>query len=201
MVPKNLSNQLSSLISKLSFEVSLHQQEKLLAHLELLNKWNRIDNLTAIRDPDKALTHHVMDSLSVAPHVEGARILDFGTGAGFPGIPLAVLFPEKHFVLLDSNKKKTRFLKQVCLELELTNAEVLHERVENYSPAELFPTVLCRAVASVKELLQIAGHLTNKNGIFLIMKGSYPAEELVSLPEHFAVSFCCFPFSAKSARA
>ena len=119
-------------------------KRKLLAFIELLHKWNRVYNLTAIREKEKMLTHHILDSVAVKPFLYGGNVLDVGSGAGLPGVPLALVSPEKHFVLLDSNAKKTRFLQQVKTELELSNLSIETARVEQFHPTNTFDTVISR---------------------------------------------------------
>lgn len=159
----------------------------LLAFLRLLEKWNAAYNLTAVREPEKMVTHHVLDSLAVMPYLRGPRVVDVGTGAGIPGIPLALACPEFEFVLLDSNAKKTRFITQAINELGLTNVAVERTRAENYRPARPFDTVISRAFASLAEMLDMTQHLGAPNGVFLAMKGNYPQDELAAVPEQFKV--------------
>lgn len=155
--------------------------EALLAFIRLLKKWNKVYNLTAIRDLEKMIGLHLLDSLAVLPYLHGARILDVGTGAGLPGIPLALFSPGRAFCLLDSSGKKIRFVQQAVLELGLRNVEVVHARVEDFQPVQGFNTIITRAFASVKEILAAAGHLLGEKEMILAMKGRYPEEELKSL--------------------
>lgn len=159
--------------------------DKLITYLQLLTKWNRAYNLTAIREPEQMVIRHLLDSLAVVPHLSGNRIVDVGTGAGLPGIPLALFFPEKEFVLLDSNGKKCRFLVQVRAELGLQNVEVVHSRVEDYRPEQLFNTVITRAFASVADILTGSRHLISPDGVILAMKGALHGETLDELPGGF----------------
>ncbi len=161
--------------------------ELLLKFIALIAKWNKAYNLTAVRDPEAMVSLHLLDSLAVCPHLHGARLIDIGTGAGLPGIPLAIYQPDKEFVLLDSNAKKTRFVQQAILELGLKNVSVLHSRVEDYQPAALFDTVLCRAFANMQTILTLTGHLLTENGLLLAMKGQTPTDELVQLKQSFTV--------------
>jgi 16S rRNA (guanine527-N7)-methyltransferase len=153
--------------------------------VRLLAKWNSAYNLTAVRDPLEMVTRHLLDSLVVAPHLYGARVLDVGTGPGLPGIPLAVARPELAFTLLDANAKKTRFVVQAVGELVLKNVEVVQSRVENYRPSRIFDTVVSRAFASIADMLAHARHLCAPGGRFLAMKGAYPEEELKALPDGY----------------
>lgn len=154
---------------------------KLLQYIQLLQKWNQVYNLTAIRDPLEMVSKHILDSLSIAPYVTGQRIIDVGTGAGFPGIPLALAFPEKEFVLLDSNAKKTRFLQQAVQELGLCNVRVVTSRVEAYKEAQSFDHVVTRAFASLQQIWLSTHHLCVHNGNVLAMKGACLPEEINEL--------------------
>ncbi len=153
----------------------------------MLLKWNKVYNLTAITAPQKIITHHLLDSLAVLPYVQGDNVIDVGCGGGLPGIMLAIMLPEKQFVLLDSNSKKTRFVKQVVIELRLKNVTVEHCRVEQYQPVHLFDVVLSRAFASLPDMLVWCAHLRNKDGIFLAMKGTSPQQEREQLPDGFRI--------------
>ncbi len=159
----------------------------LLAFLHLLEKWNAAYNLTAVREPEKMVTHHVLDSLAVMSYLHGRRIVDVGSGAGIPGIPLALARPEVEFVLLDSNAKKTRFITQAIHELGLSNVVVERARAEAYRPARLFDTVISRAFASLAEMLDMTQHLGAPDGVFVAMKGNYPQDELAAVPPQFKV--------------
>ena len=164
-------------------EISLSeaQQSMLLRYIELLSKWNQAYNLTAVRDTGQMVCRHLLDSLAVSPHCHGHRLLDVGTGAGLPGIPLAILFPDRDFHLLDSNGKKTRFLFQVKTALGLDNITIHHQRVESFAPTELFNVVLSRAFASLLDMVSGCRHLLVDGGNFLAMKGSYPEQELLAV--------------------
>lgn len=162
-------------------------QRRLLDFVALLAKWNEAYNLTAVRDPEQMVTRHILDSLAVLPYVKGPRVLDIGTGAGLPGIPLAVARPDLRFVLLDSNAKKTRFVTQAAAELGLTNVEVVQARVEKYRPDEKFDTLISRAFASLGEMLGACGGLCRHGGQILAMKGVYPGEELSAVAAPFHV--------------
>jgi 16S rRNA (guanine527-N7)-methyltransferase len=171
--------------AKLSLDTAI--QDKILAYVELLIKWNAAYNLTAIRDPKEMMTKHIMDSLSITPYINGERILDIGTGAGLPGILLALLKPESSIILLDSNGKKTRFLTQVKATLKLHNVEIVNSRVETYTPPDLFDCIVSRAFATIAKTLDLAQHLCQPAGVFLLMKGIYPTEEIAEMPEKFTV--------------
>lgn len=160
--------------------------DKITDYINLLLKWNKAYNLTAITQPADIQTKHINDSLSVLPYLKGQRIIDVGTGAGFPGIPLAIAAPEKQFVLLDSNGKKIRFLKQVVHELALQNVEVINTRVELLNPDELFDTVITRAFASLLDMINTTQHLLKSGGYFLAMKGIVPVDDLKKLPHNIS---------------
>jgi 16S rRNA (guanine527-N7)-methyltransferase len=158
-------------------------------YLALLSKWNKAYNLTAITDPEKMYTHHILDSLAIAPFLHGEKILDVGSGAGLPGIPLALTYPDKQFYLLDSNGKKTRFVLHVIQTLNITNVQVIHERVENFKPDFCFDTITSRAFSSLHDFVTKTQHLLGEHGIWLAMKGAHPTEELKELdPTKFAAT-------------
>jgi 16S rRNA (guanine527-N7)-methyltransferase len=161
--------------------------ELLLQFITLIEKWNKVYNLTAIRNREEMARLHILDSLAICPHLHGKRLIDIGTGAGLPGIPLAIFHPEMEFVLLDSNSKKTRFVQQAILELKLKNVSVLHSRVEDYRPTEGFDSVTCRAFASMSDILKLTSHLLNEDGLLLAMKGQRPDEELTALSQPYKV--------------
>lgn len=177
-----LRNRLEDGIRRLGLELPEGATDTLLAYLAMLVKWNKAYNLTAIRDPSEMVTRHLLDSLAVAPHLHGMRLIDVGTGAGLPGIPLAVVYPQRHFVLLDTNSKKTRFLVQARAELGLENIDVVHSRVEDYRPQTGFDCVMTRAYASIADILSSSGHLLKAQGEFLAMKGALPEQELADMP-------------------
>ena len=156
---------------------------KLAQLLTELERWNRRVNLTAIRDLEAMVSGHILDSLVVRPLLEGRRVIDVGTGAGFPGLPLAIAEPQIEFGLLDSNGKKISFVQHVIGELGLSNASAIRARAEDYAPAERFDTVIARALASIPKLLQLAGHLIREGGVLLALKGKHPAAELESIEE------------------
>ncbi|WP_332820847.1 16S rRNA (guanine(527)-N(7))-methyltransferase RsmG [Pseudomonas sp.] len=175
---------------ELGVEVSPKQQQQLLAYLALLIKWNKAYNLTAVRDPDEMVSRHLLDSLSVQPFVldAGDNWLDVGSGGGMPGIPLAILFPERRFTLLDSNGKKTRFLTQVKLELKLANLEVIHSRVEAFKPEQPFSGIVSRAFSSLEDFANWTRHLGDGQSQWLAMKGVHPDDELQALPADFRLA-------------
>lgn len=165
-------------LSELQLKLTDHQIEQLLAFIALIEKWNKAYNLTAIRDKHAMVSLHLLDSLAIVPHLTGKRHIDIGTGAGLPGIPLAICYPDYEFTLLDSNAKKTRFVQQAVLELKLRNVQVCHSRVENYRAEPGFDTVITRAFAELSAIVEMTAHLLNSNGVLLAMKGQLPDEPL-----------------------
>ncbi len=176
----NCKDILIASLTSLNIEFSEIQIELLLKFLALIEKWNKTYNLTAIRDKSEMARLHIVDSLAILPFLHGQRYLDVGTGAGLPGIPLAIFKPQQTFVLLDSNAKKTRFIQQVILELNLKNIEIQTQRVENYYPPLLFNQILTRAFADTEMMLKLTAHLLADQGEWLAMKSQPSAEELHS---------------------
>lgn len=183
------AEELSTGARQLGVELSEQQHAQLLAYLALLIKWNKAYNLTAVRDPDEMVSRHLLDSLSVMPfiHSDTQRWLDVGSGGGMPGIPLAILHPQKHITVLDSNGKKTRFLTQVKMELKLDNLNVIHSRVEEVRPEQPFCGIISRAFSSMENFTNWTRHLGDAKTQWLAMKGLHPADELVALPADFTV--------------
>jgi 16S rRNA (guanine527-N7)-methyltransferase len=164
----------------LGLELSAEQEARLVAHLDLLDEWSSRMNLTAIRDRPAQLTKHLLDSLTVLPFLHGNRIADVGSGAGFPGVPLAIVEPGRHFALIESTGKKCRFLEHVRDTLGLANVEVVQARAEAYRPEMRFDTVIARAVGPLAGLVKVAGHLVVGGGRLLAMKGRYPEDEIAA---------------------
>ncbi|NOE64292.1 16S rRNA (guanine(527)-N(7))-methyltransferase RsmG [Vibrio cholerae] len=180
---------LDALISKTSLTVTEQQREQLVGYVQLLDKWNKAYNLTSVRDPMEMLVKHILDSLVVSPHLVGERFIDVGTGPGLPGIPLAIMHPEKEFVLLDSLGKRIRFLKQVIHDLKINNVLPVQSRVEEFDPESGFDGVLSRAFASMTDMVNWCQHLPKPNGgVFLALKGVRPDDEITLLPEWCSVT-------------
>ena len=162
---------------------------RVLAHLELIGKWNRVHNLTAVREPEQMVALHVLDSLSLLPHLGSAhRIIDVGTGPGFPGIPIAIARPGVHVTLLDSSHKKCAFLEQARTELRLANVTVACDRVESHRPDTGYDLVVSRAFAELSDFVTQARHLVAPGGRFIAMKGVYPFDEIARVPESHRVA-------------
>ena len=178
--------QLRAGVAELGLAPSAQAVEQLLDYLELLSRWNAAYNLTAVRDPLAMVTSHLLDSLAVAHLVRGERLADIGSGAGLPGIPLAILAPERQVTLIDANGKKTRFLREALRSLHLANVAIEAQRVENVTGE--FDTVTARAFASISDMLRLAGHLLAADGILLALKGQLHKEEILGLPEGYVVS-------------
>jgi len=180
----SLSDELIELIKQTNLELNETKISLLIQYVELLNKWNKAYNLTSIRNPSEMLVKHIMDSLMVGSPLKGERFIDVGTGPGLPGIPLAIMYPEKQFVLLDSLGKRITFLRQVVFQLKLDNVTPVLSRVEKYQPEVLFDGVLSRAFASLEDMITWCSHLVvEEQGRFYALKGQYPKEELTLLPK------------------
>lgn len=189
--PAKLERQLLAGLEALGLTVSEQQISQLLAYLHMFAKWNAAYNLSAVRDIEHMLTRHLLDSLSIVPFIEGGKYwVDVGSGGGLPGLPLAILFPEKDITLLDSNGKKTRFLFQVKTELQLQSISVVQSRVENFQSEQGFDIIFSRAFASIKEMLTGCAHLVTTSGRFYAMKGQYPEQELREVRKPFTVEHC-----------
>ncbi|MCL1039823.1 16S rRNA (guanine(527)-N(7))-methyltransferase RsmG [Shewanella submarina] len=180
-----LAAQLDAYLAEANIQATDKQKQQLLDFVALLNKWNKAYNLTSVRDPEQMLVRHILDSLVVSPHLQGDRFIDVGTGPGLPGIPLAILNPDKTFVLLDSLGKRIRFQKQVQFELGLDNIVPTESRVEAYQPELRFDGVLSRAFASVDDMLNWCHHLPAENGVFYALKGQLADDEMASIPAGF----------------
>ncbi len=171
-----LRQQLEFGLKQMGLFYAVEVQQKLVHYIQLIARWNKTFNLTAIRDVEEMVCKHLLDSLVVQPYIEGSIILDVGSGAGLPGIPFAITSPDKDFVLIDSNGKKTRFLTQVKIELKLDNVEVIHQRVEDYQPTSnghriYFDAITARAYASTDDILSSTAHLQTEASRILVMQG------------------------------
>jgi len=165
-------------VGRMKLQITPPVQSRLLAYVSLLVKWNQVFNLTAIHDPQQMVIRHLLDSLSLVPYIRGPRLVDVGSGAGLPGIPLALVFPEHEVVLLDSQAKKIRFITQVVADLGIPNILIAHTRVEDYHPQQMFDTVISRAFATLMEFAGATQHLCRGGGYMLAMKGKFPQNEL-----------------------
>jgi len=185
----NNISEISQGLELLDLELSAKQLAAMDAYLVLLAKWNQTYNLTAVRQEERMVSYHLLDSLTLVPHLNGGkRLLDVGSGGGMPGIPAAIARPDLQVVLLDANHKKTTFLRQAAIELKLHNVEVVTERVEHYQPPEKFDRITSRAFAELAEFVKLTRHLLSDDGQFVAMKGVYPYEEISLLPSGIAVS-------------
>ena len=174
-------------MAQLGIEASAEQTALLLRYIDLLVTWNNAYNLTAIRDPLQMIALHLLDSLAVLPYLQGQNFIDVGTGAGLPGIPLAIMCPDKRFTLLDSNGKKTRFLFHARTQLRLLNLTEVKARVEQFVPPEKYDVVLSRAFTSVVDIVDKCQHLVKDDGFFYAMKGKLPNSELSDLSKDYKV--------------
>ncbi|UGS42817.1 16S rRNA (guanine(527)-N(7))-methyltransferase RsmG [Pseudocitrobacter corydidari] len=180
-------NKLSRLLDEAGISLTDHQKHQLVAYVDMLNKWNKAYNLTSVRDPNEMLIRHILDSIVVAPHLQGQRFIDVGTGPGLPGIPLSIVRPESHFTLLDSLGKRVRFLRQVQHELKLENIAPVQSRVEEFPAEPPFDGVISRAFASLTDMVTWCKHLPAENGRFYALKGQRPDDEISQLPTEFSV--------------
>ncbi len=177
-----MQNQIQNALGELEQDLPADAAEKYAALLKELAHWNQRINLTAISDPTEMIRGHLLDSLVARPLLQGHRILDVGTGAGFPGLPLAIAEPARSFELVDSNNRKIMFVQHVARILNLSNVSAVKARTEDYAPGNRFDTVIARAVAALPRLLEIAGHHVREDGVFVALKGRRPTEELEQIP-------------------
>ncbi|HDR1161675.1 TPA: 16S rRNA (guanine(527)-N(7))-methyltransferase RsmG [Pasteurella multocida] len=184
---QQLSQKLEILLKQTALSITDQQKEQLIKLVLLLNKWNKAYNLTSVRDPMEMLVKHILDSVVVSPHLQGKHFIDVGTGPGLPGLPLAIVNPNKHFVLLDSLGKRISFIRNAIRELGLDNVEAVLSRVEEYHPEQPFDGVLSRAFASLKDMTDWCQHLPKQDGYFYALKGLYYQEEVEELSEKFTI--------------
>lgn len=185
---QQLRGGLTRLIAKTALTVTDRQVDQLIELVLMLNKWNKAYNLTSVRDPRQMLVRHIMDSILVAPYVNGEYIADVGTGPGLPGLPLAIMHPSKHFVLIDSLGKRMNFIRQVVHQLGLTNVSVVQSRVEAYQPDRTFDSVLSRAFASLADMVTWCHHLPSAQGQFVALKGQLDPQELQTIPSGYQIA-------------
>ncbi|MCL7843209.1 16S rRNA (guanine(527)-N(7))-methyltransferase RsmG [Pasteurella multocida] len=184
---QQLSQKLEILLKQTALSITDQQKEQLIKLVLLLNKWNKAYNLTSVRDPMEMLVKHILDSVVVSPHLQGKHFIDVGTGPVLPGLPLAIVNPNKHFVLLDSLGKRISFIRNAIRELGLDNVEAVLSRVEEYHPEQPFDGVLSRAFASLKDMTDWCQHLPKQDGYFYALKGLYHQEEVEELSEKFTI--------------
>ena len=185
---QHLEQQLRRGLDELGLQCNEQEIRKLLNYLQLLEKWNSSFNLSGIADIESMLSRHLLDSLSLHSYLTGNQLADVGTGAGLPGIPLAILNPQKHFALIDSNGKKTRFLFHVKTVLGLENISIVNCRIEHYQSPQQIDMVMSRAFSSLADLVDMSRHLLVRGSRLLAMKGRYPEQEINSLPNDFTVA-------------
>jgi 16S rRNA (guanine527-N7)-methyltransferase len=178
---------LKNSLKKCELTVTEDQQLQLISYVLMMHKWNKAYNLTSVRDPKKMVVKHIIDSIVVAPFLDDIYYIDVGTGPGLPGIPLAIMCPDKQFILLDSLGKRVRFMKQVAYELKIENIEPVQSRVEDYVPDVKIDGVLSRAFASLKDMLHWCQHLVDSDGVFIALKGQLAIAELDELPLEFTL--------------
>lgn len=183
-----MKQRLAQLIAQTDLTVTEQQIDQLVGYVAMLDKWNKAYNLTSVRDPYEMLVKHIMDSIVVSPHLQGERFIDVGTGPGLPGIPLAIMNPDKDFTLLDSLGKRIRFIRQVLHELKITNVTPVQSRVEAFQPEVGFDAVLSRAFASLNDMVSWCQHLPTEQGCFMALKGQFNQQEVAELPAWCSVT-------------
>lgn len=185
---QTLYDLLQKQVDEIELKVSAQKISQLVHFVSLMHKWNKTYNLTSVRDPQDMLIKHIMDSIVVAPYLDQQQYIDVGTGPGLPGIPLAIMHPDKSFILLDSLGKRVRFMKQVAYELKLSNIQPVQSRVEDFHSPVPIDAVLSRAFASLKDMLHWCQHLVDSSGTFVALKGQLPQQEIDELPKGFKIS-------------
>ncbi|HZD52810.1 MAG TPA: 16S rRNA (guanine(527)-N(7))-methyltransferase RsmG [Woeseiaceae bacterium] len=183
MTPDELKGAIEMGVAELGQELPAGAIDRMLELLCELSRWSARMNLTAVRDPKDMVVRHVLDSLAARPYVKGPRVVDIGTGAGFPGLPIAIAEPALELVLLDRNARKIAFVRHVVSKLGLPNAAAVQSAAEDYAPGERFDTVLCRALAAIASVARMAAHLLAEDGVLLALKGQYPKSELRQLAD------------------
>ncbi|EED34726.1 methyltransferase GidB [Luminiphilus syltensis NOR5-1B] len=178
---------LQSGVEEINLNLVQSQFDQLLDYVDLMLRWNRAYNLTAVREKGSMVVRHLLDALVISPLLQGKRLIDVGTGPGIPGVPLAIVQPERHFTLLDGNGKKTRFLFQVKSQLGLSNIEIVEQRVENFRPHDSFDAVITRAFADLATGCRVCGHLMDADTVFYAMKSSCSREELEAVGPGYRV--------------
>ena len=184
----DLARQLQQGIAALGMSIAEPVQRKLLDYILLLDKWNKVYSLTAVREPERMISLHLLDCLAILPHVHASRLLDVGSGGGMPGIILAICHPDWQVTMIDSNSKKTGFLQQAAISLQLSNVTVVTSRVEQFQPAQPFDVITSRAFADLGDFVAWSQHLLAPGGCYAAMKGVYPQDEVARLPAGFVVS-------------
>ncbi|MCX2961757.1 16S rRNA (guanine(527)-N(7))-methyltransferase RsmG [Rodentibacter caecimuris] len=184
-----MKKRLDNLLAQAKIQLSEIQKQKLIDLVNLLDKWNKAYNLTSVRDPNEMLVKHILDSIVVSSYLQGDRFIDVGTGPGLPGLPLAIVNPDKQFVLLDSLGKRISFIRNAVRELKLTNVIPILSRVEEYQSEEKFDGVLSRAFASLKDMTDWCGHLPKENGYFYALKGIYQEGEVKAMDKRYTIQY------------
>lgn len=182
-----MESELARGVTALGVDLPAEAQGRLLAFAALLAKWNRVYNLTALRDDSQMLTHHLLDSLAVLPHLEATRLADIGSGGGLPGIPLAIARPQCGIALVETSHKKASFLQQARIELGLQNVDVVNDRVEQWHPASPCDAIISRAFSDIADFVRLTDHLLGKGGRWYAMKGVLPHDEIAQLPAEYRV--------------
>ncbi|OOF54984.1 16S rRNA (guanine(527)-N(7))-methyltransferase RsmG [Rodentibacter genomosp. 2] len=182
-----MKKKLDNLLAQAKIQLSEIQKQKLIDLAYLLDKWNKAYNLTSVRDPNEMLVKHILDSIVVSSYLQGDRFIDVGTGPGLPGLPLAIVNPDKQFMLLDSLGKRISFIRNAVRELKLTNVVPILSRVEEYQPEEKFDGVLSRAFASLKDMTDWCAHLPKENGYFYALKGIYQEDEVKAMDKRYTI--------------
>jgi 16S rRNA (guanine527-N7)-methyltransferase len=185
---RSLTDRLANGVAEIDIGIDQQRQHAMLAYLDLLKRWNRVYNLTAIKGDTELLTRHLLDSLSIVPYLHGDRVIDIGSGAGLPGIPVALACPQRQVTLIDSNAKRCRFLRQVKAQLKLQNVSIVQQRAESYRSDEKFDSLVSRAFSSLMSFIASSQHLLADGGQFIAMKGQWPEDDSTELPDGFMIT-------------